>query len=194
MVAGVRSHNPADAYPWGIELPKLNLEDEDVAIVDVAGGQGHMMKEIRTRNPRIKGRFVVQDLPSTLEAVPTPAPEGIEFMEYDIFTPQPIKNAFFYHYRHICHNWSDDDCTSFLEQVVPVLQTQPRSKLLLVDMVLPDSNATMQEAIMDISMFPMGGMERNESQWKDLLARSGLGIKRIWRGSEPETCIECQLL
>ncbi|KAH8667923.1 O-methyltransferase [Tricladium varicosporioides] len=193
MVAGMRSHNPADAYPWGIELGKLNLKDEDVAIVDVAGGQGHIMEEIRNRNPSIKARFIVQDLPSTFEAVPVP-PEGVEFMTYDIFTPQPVKDAFIYHYRHIFHNWSDDDCTTFLGQVVPLLKAQPKSKLLLVDVVLPDSNATMQEAIMDISMFPMGGMERNESQWRVLLSKSGLGIKKIWRGSEPEACVECQLL
>lgn len=151
------------------------------------------MAEIRRRNPQIKGRFIVQDLPSTLDAVPT-TPTGVELMGYDIFTPQSVKGAYFYHYRHIFHNWSDDDCTTILEQIVPLLRTQPQSKLLLVDMVLPDSNGTMQEAVMDISMFPMGGMERTESQWKLLLARSGLEIGNIWRGSEPEACIECKLL
>lgn len=150
------------------------------------------MGEIRQRNPQIKGKFIVQDLASTFEAVPTP-PTGVNFMTYDIFTSQPVKDASVYHYRHIFHNWSDDDCTTILQQVVPLLKIQPRSKLLLVDVVLPDLNGTMQEAIMDITMFPMGGMERTESQWKQLLARSGLGIKKIWRGSEPEACIECQI-
>jgi hypothetical protein len=151
------------------------------------------MEEIRKENPRMKGRFIVQDLPSTFDVVPAP-PNRVEFMVYDIFTPQPVKDAFIYHYRHIFHNWSDGDCTTILGQIVPLLKTQPKSKLLLVDVVLPNSNATMQQAIMDITMFPMGGMERNEGQWKDLLAKSGLGIKKIWRGSEPEACIECQLL
>ena len=151
------------------------------------------MAEIRRRNPQIKGRFIVQDLSSTIEAVPMP-PAGVELMTYNIFTPQSVKDAFFYHYRHIFHNWSDDDCTAILEQIVPLLKTQPKSKLMLVDVMLPDSNGTMQDAIMDISMFPMGGMERTESQWKLLLAKSGLGIRKIWRGREPEACIECQLI
>lgn len=193
MVAGMRSHTPSDAYPWGIELGKLNPQTEDVAIVDVAGGKGHTMNEIRKTYPDIKGRFIVQDLASTFEAV-SRLPEGVEFMTYDIFTPQPVKGALVYHYRHIIHNWSDGDCIAILEQVVPLLKTQPKSKLLLVDVVLPDMNATMQQAIMDISMFPMGGMERNESEWKDLLAKVGLGVQKIWRGSEPEACIECRLL
>lgn len=193
MVAGMKSHNPIIAYPWGNELEELDIKDTDVAIVDIAGGQGHIMKEVREKNPTIKGRFIVQDLPSTFEVSPAP-PQGIEFMGYDIFTPQLVRNAFVYHYRHIFHNWSDGDCTSILGQIVPLLKAQPKSKLLLVDVVLPNSNATMEQAIMDLTMFPMGGMERTEDQWTELLSRSGLGIKKIWRGSEPEACIECQLL
>ncbi|KAE8454287.1 hypothetical protein EG329_005212 [Mollisiaceae sp. DMI_Dod_QoI] len=185
MVAGMRSHNAGnvsgDAYPWGVELGKLNLKEDDIAIVDIAGGQGHIMEEIRQRNPDIKGRFITQDLQSSFDAVPGP-PEGVEFMAYDIFTPQPVKDAYIYYYRHIFHDWSDADCTTFLAQVVPILKEQPKSKLLLVDLVLPDTNVTMQEAIRDISMFPIGGMERNETQWKELLAKSGLKIKKIWRG------------
>lgn len=197
MIAGMRSHNAGnvsgDAYPWGVELGKLNLKDDDIAIVDVAGAQGHIMEEIRKRNPELKGRFIVQDLASTFEAVPSP-PKGVEFMAHDIVFPQPVKGVAIYYYRHIVHDWSDADCTAFLAQIVPVLKEQPRSKLLLVDLVLPDTNVTMQEAIRDISMFPIGGMERNETQWKQLLAKSGLKIKKIWRGSEPEACVEIELL
>ncbi len=197
MVAGMRSHNAGnvsgDAYPWGQELAKLDIKEGEVAVVDIAGGQGHIMEEVRKRNPDIKGRFIVQDLASTFEAVPTP-PEGVEFMPHDIFKPQPVKDAHIYYYRHIFHDWSDDDCTTFLGQIVPLLKAQPKSKLLLVDLVLPDQNVTMQEAIRDISMFPIGGLERNETQWKALLAKSGLGIKKIWRGSEPEARVECLLL
>lgn len=151
------------------------------------------MQQIQQSNPHIKGQFIVQDLASTFEAVSTP-PAGVNFMTYDMFTPQPIKNAFIYHYRHIFHNWSDEDCSTLLKQIVPILKTQPRSKLLLVDVVLPDSNITMQQAIMDITMFPMGGMERNETEWRQLLAGNGLQIRKIWRGSEPEACIECQVI
>jgi hypothetical protein len=49
----------------------------------------------------------------------------------------------------------------------------------------------MQEAIRGFSMFPIGGLERSEKQWK-VLAKNGLKIKKIWRGSEPEACVECE--
>lgn len=45
MVAGVTTHNSLNAYPWSIELASLDLKDEDVAIVDVGGGRGHIGKE-----------------------------------------------------------------------------------------------------------------------------------------------------
>lgn len=44
MVAAMKSHNSLDAYPWGLELGKLNLTDQDIAVVDIAGGQGHISK------------------------------------------------------------------------------------------------------------------------------------------------------
>ena len=152
----------------------------------------NVVREIRQRHPQIKGRFIVQDLASTIEAISDP-PAGVDFMIHDIFTQQPIKHASVYHLRHILHNWSDDDCTAILAHVAPILRMN-RSKLLLVDVMLPDTDITMQEAIMDITMFPMGGMERTESQWRQLLARTGLRIKKIWTGSEPEACIECEAL
>jgi hypothetical protein len=197
MIAGMRSHNAGnlsgDAYPFGEELAKLDIKDNDVAIVDIAGGQGHTMAELRQRYPEIKGRLVVQDLPSTFEAVSGPPP-GVDFMPHDMFTPQPVKKAHVYYFRHIFHDWSDQDCNTFLQQVVPLLKEQPKSKLLLVDLVLPETNVTMQDAIRDFCMFPIGGLERNEKQWSELLAKNGLKIKKIWRGSEPEACVECELI
>lgn len=196
MVSGMKSLHTGslagDAYPFASELAKLNIKDTDVAIVDIAGGQGHIMAELRRLNPKIKGRFIVQDLPSTFEAVPNPPP-GVEFMPYDMFTPQPLKNAHIYHYRHILHDWNDGDASRFLQQLVPLLKEQPESKLLLVDLVLPDTDVGMQFAIRDLSMFAVGGLERNEKQWMELLAQNGLRIKKIWRGSELEACLECEL-
>lgn len=201
MVKGMKSLDTGslspNAYPFGEELGKLAIQDagdDVVAIVDIAGGQGHIMEHVRRQNPTIRGRVVVQDLPSTFEAVPVP-PAGVEFMPYDMFTPQPIRDAQIYYYRHIFHDWNDDDASRFLKQVVDVLREgkRPGAKLLLADLVLPDENVEMLGAVRDFSMFPIGGMERNESQWRALLAKNGLSIKKIWRGTEPEACIECEL-
>jgi len=37
----------------------------------------------------------------------------------------------------------------------------------------------MEESIADFSMFPVGGLERNVKQWRELLVKNGLRIKKI---------------
>lgn len=195
MAMGMRSLSTGSlavtAYPFGVELGKLAVSDDEVAIVDIAGGQGHIMMDVLERSPNIKGRIIVQDLPAVLDAVAGSPPKGIEFMAYNMFTPQPVRNAYIYHMRHIVHDWDDESTGVILNQLVPILKARPATKLLLADLVLPETNTGMQEAVRDFSLFSIGGMERTESQWRDLLARNGLEIKKIWRGTEPEACVEC---
>ncbi|KAG8164292.1 hypothetical protein KVR01_006210 [Diaporthe batatas] len=198
MVKGMRSLSSGalapTAYPFSSELEKLNIQDGDVAIVDVAGGQGHIMEEVRRQNPGLKGRIIVQDLQAVLDAVPDGPPGGVEFMAHDIFKPQPITNAHVYYLRHIVHDWDDESMTVILNQLTPILKARPQTKLMLADLVLSDTSIDMQEAVRDFTMFRIGGLERTEAQWKKLLAKSELGIKKIWRGTEPEACVECTLL
>lgn len=201
MVRGMKSLSTGalagDAYPFGEELGRLGIAGADVAVVDVAGGQGHIMEDVRRRHRGVGGRLVVQDLASTLDAVVGGPPPGVEFMAHDMFTPQPVRDAHVYYYRHIVHDWSDEDVARLLRPVVDVLRESRRrrraAKLLLVDLVLADDKVGMLEAVRDLCMFPVGGLERNETQWRVLLARNGLRIKKIWRGSEPEACVECEL-
>jgi len=55
------------------------------------------------------------------------------------------------------------------------MKVQLKSKLLLVDLVLPDIDVLIQEAITDFSLFPVGGLERNVKQWREeLLVKNGL--------------------
>ncbi|KAI7782807.1 hypothetical protein LA080_012848 [Diaporthe eres] len=198
MVRGMKSLSSgglaATAYPFDRELGKLDIKEGDVAIVDVAGGQGHIMGDVRKQNPELKGRIVVQDLQSVLDAAPDGPPEGVEFMAHDIFKPQPITTAHVYYLRHIVHDWDDDSVTVILNHLTLIMKARPRTKLLLADLVLPTTDIGMQEAVRDFTMFRIGGLERTEVQWRQLLVRSGLGVKRIWRGTEPEACIECILI
>ncbi|KAK2606796.1 hypothetical protein N8I77_005522 [Diaporthe amygdali] len=198
MARGMRSLSAGGlavtAYPFGDELAKLNIKDDDIAIVDVAGGQGHIMSDIRKRYPGMKGSIVVQDLQSVIESDPGGKAEGVRFMAHDFFQPQPITTAHVYYLRHIVHDWDDDSMTLILKELVPILKARPLTKLLLADLVLPATDVSMQEAVRDFTMFRIGGLERTEDQWRKLLARSELEIKKIWRGTEPEACVECALI
>ena len=58
----------------------------------------------------------------------------------------------------------------------------PESSLLIDDWVLPDTGASVAGGAYDLMMLLLlSGMERSESQWKDLLDSVGLEIKKVWR-------------
>ncbi|KAL8702635.1 MAG: hypothetical protein Q9201_004195 [Fulgogasparrea decipioides] len=63
--------------------------ENSVLIVDVGGNRGHDMVAFRNAFPTQPGRLIVQDLPETIRGIEHPVP-GVEFMEYDFFTPQSV--------------------------------------------------------------------------------------------------------
>lgn len=66
------------------------------------------------------------------------------------------------------------------------------SKLLLFEWILPDVGTPLYPALLDINMLAvLSGMERTETQWKELLDSVGLEIVRFWRvDTETEGLIE----
>lgn len=61
-----------------------------VAMVDVGGGDGCQTKAFRKRFPMLPGRYIVQDLSHVLPKDKSRI-DGIEFMEHNFMTEQPIK-------------------------------------------------------------------------------------------------------
>lgn len=58
------------------------------------------------------------------------------------------------------------------------------SRIIIVDFVLPDTNAGRMQSAMDIQMMSIGaGVERSKRQWTELLASVGLMISGIWNSS-----------
>lgn len=66
--------------------------DQEVLLVDVGGGRGKTLREVRKEMPNVKGRVIVQDLPKVIEGHETG--HEVAAMPYDIFTPQPVKGEF----------------------------------------------------------------------------------------------------
>lgn len=63
----------------------------NVLLVDVGGGKGKILEDVRKQRPDLKGKMIVQDLPQEIDDRETA--EGVEVMVYDFFTPQPIKGT-----------------------------------------------------------------------------------------------------
>ncbi|KAJ5093723.1 S-adenosyl-L-methionine-dependent methyltransferase [Penicillium angulare] len=171
-------------------------------MVDVGGGPGQELSRFKERHPELSGRFVLQDLPLTLNRIEK-LPPGIEAVEYDFFMPQPIKGesamnrkytdcdwilgSRLYFLRDVLHNWSDAKSTQILSRIVEAMDPE-YSTLIIDDYVLPDTGADLRAAEMDILMWlHTAGLERTVSQWKNLLDTVGLELVKIWsspRGKE----------
>ncbi|KAH7088159.1 S-adenosyl-L-methionine-dependent methyltransferase [Paraphoma chrysanthemicola] len=171
------------SYPVAKELGDFKPEANSAVLVDIGGGFGQHAVAFKQKYADLPGRVVVQDLPSTLAHLPPMKPEGIEFVEYDFFTPQTILGAKFYYLRHILHDWPDEDCVRILKSIIPVMG--PESLILIDDVVLPDTNVPWQVSSMVISMMAcLGGTERSMAEWEVLLDRAGLKLAHVHRYDE----------
>ena len=171
-----RKESWVDSYPVEEEVSSFTVTSDNALLVDVGGGFGQQAIAFKNRFPNLQGRIIVEDIPATLAAA-KPV-EGIEFLGHDFFTPQPIKGAKFYYLRHILHDWPTDECIKILKNLVPALG--PDSRLLIDDIVLPDTNVPWQAAYLDVLMLiSLGGMERTREEWEDLFDQAGLKIERL---------------
>lgn len=90
--------------------------------------------------------------------------------------------AYFYH--HIFHDWSDYKSLEILEQVVKAM-TPGYSKLLIHEMIVPDTGASLTHVMLDMVMMCFnGGIERTAQHWRQLLEKAGLEVVKIWPGPE----------
>jgi hypothetical protein len=72
----------------------------------------------------------------------------------------------------------------------------PDSKLLISEMVVPSKPSELDIPVywMDLCMMNLGGKERTEENWMEVLAAGGLKIVKIWRAiAGPQTVIEAVL-
>ena len=60
------------------------------------------------------------------------------------------------------------------------------SRIVIADIVIPDRGASAMEALLDIGMITLAGMERTEKHWRQLLQSVGLKITSIRSSTREE--------
>ncbi|KAL8829948.1 MAG: hypothetical protein Q9191_001720 [Dirinaria sp. TL-2023a] len=180
-----------DAFPvQDILFHGFQRINDEVLLVDIAGGRGHDLEAFRKRFPDAFGKLILEDLPAAIDEIEH-LDESILRMKYDFFTPQPVIGARAYYFRAIFHNWTDSKCRDILQNVVKAMKPG-YSKLLVNEWVLPEAGVPLYPALLDINMMALfSGMQRTQTQWKDLLESVGLKIVKFWSvGPEVEGLIE----
>jgi hypothetical protein len=78
------------------------------------------------------------------------------------------------------HDWSDDICIGILSRTAAAM-TQGHSKLLLNEFILPNQGCPLFPSGFDLQMMAMhSAQERTETQWRQLLEKSGLTVVKFW--------------
>ncbi|XDG07411.1 hypothetical protein ABKA04_007026 [Annulohypoxylon sp. FPYF3050] len=162
--------------------------------VDVGGGLGHFARAL-SQSGRCRGvNFVVQDLEKVvaragdLEGAHGLSARGggegneseghakITFQAHDFFTPQPVKGAAVYFLRWILHNWSDKYALRILRHIGEAMGE--KSRLIIHDYCIEDldelpTRKRRAATNMDIGMMQLlNAQERDETQWRELLAKA----------------------
>ncbi|CAG8108135.1 unnamed protein product [Penicillium olsonii] len=195
-MASRRQHRPMwfNFYPVQRLMGDATPFHDTVFIVDVGGNQGHDLSKFSEKYKHLPGKLILQDLPQIVSGV-SGRELGIEVMPYNFMDPQPVQGARVYYFRSIFHDWPDQTCHQILRNTVSAMAPD-YSRILIVDFVLPDTDVPLMQTSLDIQMMSIGaGVERSETQWRDLLRKAGLEITGIW-SQEPgmESVIEAKPL
>ncbi|KAI1491131.1 putative O-methyltransferase [Biscogniauxia mediterranea] len=166
-------------YPVAELAEGFDPSTNEVLLVDVGGGMGHDLQELKQKHPSLPGKLVLQDRPEVISSVE--GSQGVfEAASHDFFTPQPVTNARAYYLHSVLHDWDDNDCLRILEQLKPAMKPG-YSKLLINEIIVPSQNATWPITSMDQLVFALGAMrERTEGDWQDLLKKAGFKIVKIY--------------
>lgn len=161
-------------------LERLKNNDEGrVVFADIGGGVGHQLVKFSAQFPELKGKLLLEDLPSVVDTA-TSLPGHVVKVGHSFFTPQPdqVKGAKAYYMRTILHDWPQKQAQSILENLRDAMSED--SVVLIHESVLPEEGFTAVDAKMDWHMMSIGALERTEKQWYELAESAGLKVNGVW--------------
>ncbi|KAF4462214.1 O-methyltransferase [Fusarium albosuccineum] len=170
------------------------VDSVEGTFVDVGGSHGFVCVDLGKKWKKMK--FVVQDLPRTIDSAPNPicaeedVARRIMLQGHDFFTEQPVQGADganltlfleqyvltwdwpVYYFRWIFHNYSTPYAIKIIQNLIPALK--PGARILINDHCLrePGSENPWDEKIMrsmDILMLAiLNAQERTENEFEEL--------------------------
>jgi hypothetical protein len=143
-------------------------------VVDVGGGNGSLLAELLKVRPGLHG--IVFDLPETVRDESLFG-ERLEFVEGSFFERVPEGDV--YLLGTILHDWDDESATKILRTIRAAAPEHAR--LVILDAVVPDGNEPFGPKWLDLLMLTLfAGRERDEDQWRELLADGGFEPVRFY--------------
>jgi hypothetical protein len=145
------------------------------ALADVGGGNGTLLAAFLDAHPHLRG--ILFDSPSGATAI---VDERCEVVTGDFFVSVPTADA--YVVKSVIHDWDDEGSVTILSRVREAMPEH--GVLFLVEPILRDVPQALAEQRMllmsDLNMLVcLGGRERTQEQFADLLTASGLRLTGV---------------
>jgi predicted O-methyltransferase YrrM len=160
-------------------------------VVDVGGGTGGLTVALLEANAHLRG--VVHDLPDVAARAERALRQAglahrAEASGGSFFDHVP-RGADAYLLSYVLHDWNDDDCLRILGTVAAAMT--PGARLLVVENVLPAGDEPHPGRTLDLLMATLThGRERTEEEYRRLLTRAGLRLRRVVPTASPVSVLE----
>ncbi|KAJ5984735.1 O-methyltransferase [Penicillium waksmanii] len=146
-----------DLFSWEDRLS--GVAKDHVTIVDIAGSHGNAMRQIREIAP---GQSAVSRF-------------------FLVEWPCYGRDGSCYYFRRIFHDWPDLPEAKKILQNTTVAMDRDQSRVLIHDIIVPETGATMTHAWQDLSLMAIGGIESTEENFASILESIGLVLVKVWR-------------
>jgi hypothetical protein len=159
-------------------------------LVDVGGGHGFLLSCVLLANPSMSG--VLFDQPHVAEGGRAALEEAglsqrCQVVGGDFFQEVPA-GADGYVLSWIIHDWEEEKGLAILRNCRRAIA--PEGRLLLIESVVPEGDEPHFAKVLDLTIMTMGGKERTEAEYADLLARAGFRLERVVPTLAPVSVIE----
>lgn len=176
--------------------PRLMPSLKGKTIVDVGGGYGELMMELKAGCPDI-GECFCLDLPNVIsDAISTcnvestgtnPTRGGVSLVAGDMFDPSTIPTPCDLIFtKHVLCDFDDDDCVKALRSFYSALSSSASKgrKVIIMDAVLPngkDLNNKWNAAVsFDVLLMLTGRRgERSRVEWENLAKEAGFDFEGV---------------
>lgn len=86
-----------------------------------------------------------------------------------------------YNLHNVLHDWDNANAVRILRNIAQAMEPASGSVLILNEAILPNKDVSLADATLNFTMMcAFGAKERTENDWKAIVEKAGLVVKKMW--------------